>query len=179
MAMNQTSKHKTSGNGSDRPRHSRSLVLIAGSTKTKCARWGQALRDDFVVREAAKLEDLKHSLETLKPDILLLALPFPGVGGVEGLDTLRSLSKTTKIIFLAEHPNPKEWIIALRSGARGYCDAESDPTLIKKVVESVSRGEVWANRKIVPNLIEELARLTERSAGEVSQSQSWASARVH
>ena len=179
MGMNHTSRHKTSRNGSDRPRHSRSLVLVASSTKAKCARWSRALRDDFVVREAAKLEDLKHSLETLKPDVLLLDLPFLALGGVEGLHALRSWSKTTKIIFLAEHPNPKEWIIALRLGARGYCDAGSDPALIRKVVESVSRGEIWANRKMVPSLIEELALLTERRTGEVSESQSWHSVRVH
>lgn len=178
MGMSQTSKHKTSGNGSDRPRHSRRLVLVAASAKASWARWSRALRGDFGVREAAKLEDLKHSLETLKPDILLLDLPFPGLGGVEGLHALRSLSRATKIIFLAEHPDPKEWLTALKSGVRGYCGAGSDPALIRKVVESVSMGEIWANRKMVPNLIEELALLTERRAGGVRRSQAWHSATV-
>ena len=179
MRMNQTSKHKTSGNGSDRLGHSRGLVLVAASAKASGTRWSRALREDFEIRGTAKLEDLKRDLETLKPDILLLDLPFPGLGGVEGLPALRSLSRATKIIFLAEHPDPKEWIIALKSGARGYCHAGSDPELIRKVVESVSKGEVWANRKIVPDLIEELALLTKRRAGGTRQSRAWHSATVH
>jgi two-component system NarL family response regulator len=115
---------------------------------------------DFEVYESTKLNHLKNSLETLKPDILLLDCAFPGLDGVQAVSAFRPLSKATKIIVLARHPDQKEGIIALKLGARGYCDAGSDPELIRKVVESVSKGEVWVNRNLVSDLIEELAFLT-------------------
>lgn len=98
----------------------------------------------------------------LKPDILLLDLALPRLGGIKGVLATRNLSPETKIVLLARSPNAKELISVLRAGAWGYCEKDIDPSLLKKAVVRVQKGEVWLKRNLVPHLIEELARLTRR-----------------
>jgi two-component system nitrate/nitrite response regulator NarL len=98
----------------------------------------------------------------LNPDILLLDLALPRLGGIKGILAIRNLSPETKIVLFARSPNAKEGISVLRAGAWGYCEKEIDPLLLKKAVVRVQKGEVWLKRNLIPHLIGELARLTRR-----------------
>ena len=65
------------------------------------------------------------------------------------------LSPQTKIIALTPLPNESEGVAVLRSGARGYCQQDIDDILLRRAVEAVRHGEVWASRHIVSSLFEE------------------------
>ena len=50
----------------------------------------------------------------------------------------------------------------LAAGARGYCETNIDPLLLKKAVKMVRKGEIWVGRKVISHLLETLVSLTEQ-----------------
>jgi len=133
--------------------------------------WSQNLKEDFVTQGVEDLAALELVLAQLKPPVLLLDLSLLRNGLTRSIGSLQRLSAATKIIAFTRTPNDVEGISVLVSGAKGYCPRNIKPVLLKKVVTVVQRGEIWAGRKLIQLLIEELMshieRRQQRSATEV------------
>jgi len=140
------------------------MVLIASPKEGVRRRWRQALERTTAVQEVATLAALERSLANLTPAILLLDLALPDLGGISGLRALRRRSRATRIVLFTSTPDEEEGIGALLAGARGYCPTATDPSLIRKAVETVQKGEIWVRRNLVPHLLEELTARTNRRA---------------
>lgn len=147
------------------PRHesdaqSAPLVLIASSVSSVRKAWRQGAQG-FAAVEVADHAQLLSCLTPRPPAVLLLDLDLPHLGGMEGVPGLRALQPATKIVVLAGHPDEKEGLVALKMGAKGYCDRAIAPALLGKALEAVQAGEVWVGRKLTSHLLEELSALTE------------------
>jgi DNA-binding NarL/FixJ family response regulator len=101
------------------------------------------------------------------PDVLLLDVMLSPPDGVTTMPLWQRLCPTTKIVLLTRSPNAREGVLALKAGARGYCEQDIVPSLLRKAVDRVQRGEIWVGRTVVPRLLEELALLTERRQAAV------------
>jgi DNA-binding NarL/FixJ family response regulator len=44
----------------------------------------------------------------------------------------------------------------LEIGARGYCNIDIDPVLLKKAVQVVQKGEIWVGRSVISSLVQKL-----------------------
>jgi DNA-binding NarL/FixJ family response regulator len=93
----------------------------------------------------------------LTPDILTLDLDLPGLSGLDVLSIVRWYRPTTKVIMLSGQDEEETIREALRRGARGYI-VKSTGTDLCKAVRAVQRGEVWAKRRVLASLIEEMVR---------------------
>jgi len=89
------------------------------------------------------------------PAVLLLPIDFPGLGGVPGIREVRRLSPATKVVVLSRSVSPNEELEVLRRGAKGY-SGPVDENVLVKMIDKVQEGEVWAGRKTIGALIEEL-----------------------
>jgi len=138
------------------------MVLIASPNPRVRRRWRQALQGRSAIHQVATRAALERSMAHLKPAILLLDLGLPMLGGVGGVPALQRLSPPTRIVLLTGTLDEKEGLSALKVGARGYCNTEIDPALLKKAVQMVREGQIWAGRNLIPHLLEELTSLTER-----------------
>lgn len=104
---------------------------------------------------------LEEALVSRKPAVLLVALDLPGLGGPAGLRAVRRLSPSTKVVALSRRRDDREELDVLRTGAKGYVTT-SNEAVLSKVVEKVQQGEIWAARKTIGTLFDEL--LTAESA---------------
>jgi two-component system nitrate/nitrite response regulator NarL len=138
------------------------MILIASAVPRVCSKWTQVLKENFSVFEVSDKVALKRNMMRRRPSILFLDLDLPQLGGVEGVSGLRRLSPSTNIILLANSPNDREAIGALKTGVKGYCNMDINPILLMKAVEVVQKGEIWVGRKVIPGLLEELTSITER-----------------
>jgi DNA-binding NarL/FixJ family response regulator len=129
------------------------------------------LNGRYDIQSVAKEPDLEHSLVTLHPDILLLDLSMPRLGGVNALPAIQKLSRSTKILLLTNHWSAREEAAALKMGAKGYCKKSTSSTLLGKAVDKVREGQIWADRKVVPALIEELAIRTDKISNQSHKEQ--------
>lgn len=146
---------------SDRARPA-SVVLIASPIAGVRSQWSEGLEDKFPLYEVAERPSLERSMSNLRPAILILDLALPGLGGVEGTPAIQRLSPLTSIILMTSTSNDREGLAALKAGARGYCNLDMDPQLLKKAVSVVIKGEIWVARNVFAPLLEELTSLTER-----------------
>lgn len=131
-------------------------VLVASAVAERRKRWEVRLQESFALCEVAERRALEQIVRHLEPDILLLDLCLPGLGGVRQISRIQPLSPRTKIIVLSSKPDDREALTALELGARGYYSQDIDAGQLRKAVEGVQAGEVWIQRRLVTVLLEAL-----------------------
>ncbi len=96
--------------------------------------------DFSVISEAADGLTAVQAVEEHKPDILLVDLMMPGLGGLEVTRKVSKLSPDTKVIVLSMYRNEPYVIEALRNGARGYVLKESSVSDLVEAIRAVATG---------------------------------------
>ena len=71
-------------------------------------------------------EDALSRLEEDLPDVMVLDLKMPGMGGLEVLEAVKSRYPSVQVIILTGHGSEKEEAIALRMGAFAYLQKPVD-----------------------------------------------------
>ena len=132
-------------------------VVIATSDPQLLARWKSVLQEDYPVREVSERECLLSIMDSLPVDVLLLDLELLGLDGIGDGPIIRDFSRGAKVVLLSGSPNEREGIRVLKAGARGYCNRNIDPQVLRKIVDRVHDGELWAERKLIPRLLEEFS----------------------
>ncbi len=137
------------------------VVVIASPDPTLRGRWKGSLRAGYPLRDASDRACLERTIATLTPDVLLLDLDLLGAGGIGDGPIVRGLAPNAKVVLFCSSPNEREGIRMLKAGARGYCNKNIEPQLLRRIVDRVHDGEIWAERKLIARLLEEYARQPE------------------
>jgi two-component system, NarL family, nitrate/nitrite response regulator NarL len=106
-----------------------------------------------VIGYAADGAETVRLAKQLKPDVLLLDVAMPRLGG---LDTLRALSAAhvrVRTILVTGRIARTEALIALQLGARGIVLKDASPDLLLKSIHVVMHGEYWVDSTAVTDLI--------------------------
>ena len=80
-------------------------------------------------------------LETLAPDVVLLDLNMPGLGGLPATEMILERRPETRILVLTMHDQPEYVSTALRHGASGFLLKDVPTDEIKTAIDAVMRGE--------------------------------------
>jgi DNA-binding NarL/FixJ family response regulator len=132
------------------------LVIATADTRVR-RRWKQGLRGIFKTYQVGDRSHLEKVLLKIKPAILVVDLSLPTLNGIKGVMAIQRLSSMTNIIVLTITGDETERLLALEVGAKGYCDPDIDAVLMRKAVQTVQRGEIWAQRSTMLHLIKELS----------------------
>ena len=97
----------------------------------------------------------------LKPDIILLDLRMPDMGGLEVLPALREKHPSTPVVMLTTSNEEKDLIKALRSGAQGYLLKDMEPDELVGALRDIEKGK----NVVAQDLTDALARMVQ---GETS-----------
>ncbi|WP_316239583.1 response regulator transcription factor [Bradyrhizobium sp. SZCCHNR1015] len=119
-----------------------------------------------VVAEAADGAEAYRLFKEVKPDLVIMDLTMPGVGGIEGIRRIRQWDRGARILVFTMHENAGFAVQAIRAGARGYVTKSSPPEALVRAVMDVLAGRI----AISPDIDHELAlsRLSgERAAADV------------
>jgi two-component system invasion response regulator UvrY len=95
-----------------------------------------------VIAEAASGEEAYALLQRIAPDIVLLDLSMPGLGGLSSLRRFKLRWPLLPVLVFSMHDTVAFATHALRAGANGYVTKGSDPQLMVAAVRSVLDGEV-------------------------------------
>lgn len=97
--------------------------------------------DDIHV--AGTLSDARvmiDQLETLNPDVILMDLNMPDLGGLSATEIVLEQRPDTRIVILSMHDNPQYISTALSHGARGYLLKDVPTDEIKQAIDVVMQG---------------------------------------
>ncbi|UGY14721.1 response regulator transcription factor [Bradyrhizobium septentrionale] len=106
-----------------------------------------------VVAEASDGVEAYRLYKETQPDLVIMDLSMPGIGGIEAIRRLRQWDKRAKILVFTMHQNAAFAVQAIRAGASGYVTKTSPPeTLVHAVMDALS-GKI----AISPDIDHELA----------------------
>jgi len=117
--------------------------------------------DVRVVGEASDGREAIRMVTDRRPDILLLDLVMPVMGGLETLRELSTLSTSTRTLILTAEVGDSDIVEALQLGARGVVMKQTASDLVFKSMRAVMAGQYWVGRECVGELID---KMRERAA---------------
>ncbi len=83
-----------------------------------------------------------HAAE-LTPDVILMDLNMPGLGGLSATELILERLPETRILILSMHDSPEYISTALSHGAKGYVLKDVPTDEIKEAIDAVMKGEQY------------------------------------
>lgn len=97
------------------------------------------------VGEAATAEEAVRSLPRLTPDVVVIDIEMPGMGGLEGVALLRERAPHAHVLVLSMHDESRYVRLAFDAGAHGYLPkAAADEDLVR-AIRAVAAGERYVH----------------------------------
>jgi two-component system invasion response regulator UvrY len=113
----------------------------------------EAEDDITVIGEAESGEVAIKLFQELKPDIIVMDITMPGIGGLEAIDRIIAKDKNTKILVLSAHEDSVHPKRVLNAGAMGYLTKRSAAEELIKAIKSIHQGK----RYLDPNIAQQMA----------------------
>jgi len=120
------------------------------------------------VLEAESAEQAYTIYREHQPDLVVMDIAMPGIGGLEGIRRLQAFNDESKIIVLSMRDDPGSVAHAMAIGANGYLSKNCDPDELAKAIKKVMRGEQYFSSDIqfeqgdTPESSQSVASLTKR-----------------
>jgi len=112
--------------------------------------------DLLVVGEADTGEVAVCLAAELIPDVVLMDLAMPGIGGVEATRQIKRISPQSQIIALTSYHDDEFIFPALHAGALSYVLKDIHPAPLVETVHKAARGEAVLHSRVASRVIQEM-----------------------
>jgi NarL family two-component system response regulator LiaR len=110
-----------------------------------------------VAGEAGDGEEGVALAAELRPDVVLMDLVMPKLGGVEAMRVLRERAPGTRVIVLTSFIDDEHLLPAMRAGAAGYLLKNVQPQELARAIRAADAGEALIDPAVAARLVEALA----------------------
>jgi DNA-binding NarL/FixJ family response regulator len=107
---------------------------------------------DVRISEAANGRDALLRQREDRPDLVLLDLNLPGIGGLELLRRMLLADASARILVLSMHAEPLYAARAMELGARGYLSKNASAAELRTAVRRVADGGRYIENEIAQEL---------------------------
>lgn len=105
--------------------------------------------DIEVVAEAERGEQAIQLYQDCQPDIIILDLSMPGIGGLETIRRLVQRDDQVNILVFSVHHEQVYVSRALNAGAKGYITKNSAPGILLEAIESIQQGQGYVEQGLL------------------------------
>jgi DNA-binding NarL/FixJ family response regulator len=114
----------------------------------------EGLEGVTVVAEAANGIEVLELARKHRPDVVLLDISMPGLGGLEASAQLKQELPEVRVVMLSMHANEEYVLQALRAGAVGYMLKDSATAQLELALQAVMQGETYLSPPISKQMVE-------------------------
>jgi two-component system response regulator NreC len=115
-----------------------------------------AQADMEVVSEAPDGEQAVQKVRETKPDVTLLDLTMPRVGGMKALQEIARNCRETRVLVLTMHDDPAYLRSALAAGASGYLLKRAVDAELIAAIRAVHRGGIFVDPRLASILVQDV-----------------------
>ena len=105
-----------------------------------------------VIGEAESGEKAYQTFGELKPDVMVMDLSMPGMGGLEAIRRILMRYEKAKILVLSMHEDLSFANQALKLGAKGYLTKNTLADDLVKSIEIVNQGDIFLSDEIAKKM---------------------------
>ena len=116
--------------------------------------------DIAVLGEAESGEEAVRRFSELKPDVIVMDISMPGIGGLEAIDRILAKNPDMRILVLSAHEDAMHARRVLKAGAVGYLTKRSAAEELIHAIRVVHRGKTY----LEPGIAQQMA--VEQVSGE-------------
>lgn len=99
--------------------------------------------DMTVVGEAATGEEALEKVKALQPDVVVMDLSMPGMGGLEATRQIQALPQKPRVLVLTMHAEEEFLLPVLEAGGSGYVRKTRADEDLTEAIRTVARDEVF------------------------------------
>jgi two-component system, NarL family, response regulator LiaR len=112
--------------------------------------------DIEIVGESSCGEHAIALCQEVAPDVVLVDLLMPGVGGIEATRHIKRVSPRTQIIILTSFHEDERILPAIQAGALSYLLKDVSPAELIVAIRKAARGEVTLHPHVASRLMQTL-----------------------
>jgi two-component system, NarL family, response regulator NreC len=124
-----------------------------------------AQADMEVVSEAPDGEKAVQAARDTRPDVALLDLTMPRVGGMKALQEMARSCRETRVLVLTMHDDPAYLRSALAAGASGYLLKRAVDAELLAAIRAVHRGGIFVDPRLANVLVQDVLAKRGTKAG--------------
>ena len=109
-------------------------------------------RDMKVIAESETGEDGIQKYQELKPDVTVMDITMPGIGGLEAIERIIAKDKNAKILVLSAHEDSVHPKRVLSAGAIGYLTKRSAAEELISAIRTVGSGKKYIESSVAQQL---------------------------
>jgi two-component system invasion response regulator UvrY len=106
-----------------------------------------------VVAEADNGAEAYRVYKEVRPDLVIMDVSMPGIGGVEAIRRIRQWDKSARILVFSMYQSAAYAIQAIKAGARGFVTKSNPPDALLRAIAEVMAGRI----ALSPDIDHELA----------------------
>ena len=108
--------------------------------------------------EAADGVEAVHKARSLRPDVILLDLVMPRMGGIDAITEIKRENPDARILVVTSFAEDEKVFPAIKAGALGYLLKDSSPQELLRAIRDVYQGQPTMHPTIARKLMRELQR---------------------
>ena len=105
-----------------------------------------------VAAEANSGEEAVRSFAEVKPDVVVMDISMPGIGGLEAIDRILAREPQARILVLSAHEDIMHARRVLKAGAMGYLTKRSAAEALIDAIRQVAQGKTYLEPPIAQQL---------------------------
>ena len=109
-----------------------------------------------VIGDCPDGESAVRAVDDLVPNVILLDLQMPGMGGIAALRQMKARSPSTQVIVLTSHQGDELVFDAVRAGATSYLLKTAGVEEVVRAVHAAARGESVLDPSVAARVLQEM-----------------------
>ena len=124
------------------------------------------LESVVVVGAAPNGERAVELVADKQPQVVLMDLRMPGIGGIEATERIRRQHPRTQVVVLTTYADDESIVGALRAGAIGYLTKDADADQIGRAIQAAASGQAILDSEVQSRLVQAARLAQEQPAPE-------------